>query len=40
MSGFFISKKSKIDDVMPYVEVTVNDEFIIKNTTDDDYTLK
>ena len=30
LSGFFISKKSKIDDIMLDIDVTSNDEFIYK----------
>ena len=39
MSGFFISKKLKIYDILPYIEMTSNDESIWQNTTDDDFTL-
>ena len=37
MSGFFISKKSKMDDILPYIETTSNDESIWQNTSDDDF---
>ena len=39
-SGVFISKKYKIDDTLPDIEVTSNDESILQNTTDDDFTLE
>ena len=40
MSGFFTSKKAKIVDILPDIEVTSNDEPILQNITDDDFTLE
>ena len=40
LSGFFTSKKAKIDGILPYFEVTSNDESILPNTLDDDLTFE
>ena len=37
---FFISKKSKMKDIRPDIEVIPNDESILQNATDDDITLE
>ena len=40
MSGFFTSKKVKVDDILPDTEVTSNDESLLQNTTDDEFNLE
>ena len=40
VGGFFTSKKAKIYDIFPDIEQTSNDESILQNTTNDDFTLE
>ena len=40
MSGFFTAKKAEIDDILPDIELTSNDESMLQNTTDGDFTLE
>ena len=40
LSGFFLSKNSKKEDLLPDIEVTSHDELILQNTTDDNFTLE
>ena len=38
--GFFTSKEAKIDNILPDIEVTSNDESILQNYTKDGFTIE